>query len=229
MSESKVEEREEKKSATELSDAYKGFAETTSNVVQKAAEILEEEVAAGIVAAKRIEQHFLDVKELRDEKPDDVMYRLRRDVHEIVDIFVDLTQVSLQRIADVPQSILQIKTGSRSEPGPAALGGSNIIRMPQPIKAGGAGEVPVSLENNGTTPTGELTFYSTDFVSSSGGTIPADQLAFNPEFIALEPGKVERVTVSISVPAKVEAGIYTGLILARNMDSFRAVLVAQVE
>lgn len=229
MSEDKVEKREEKKPATELTDAYKGFAETTSNVVQKAAEILEEEIAAGIVAAKKIEQHFLDVKELREEKPDDVMYRLRRDVHEIVDIFVDLTQVSLQRIADVPQSILQIKTSSRSEAGPAAVGGSNIIRMPQPIKAGDTGEVPVSLENNGTAPTGELTFYSTDFVSFTGGTIPASQLAFNPESIALEPGKVERVNVSISVPAKAEVGIYTGLILARNMDSFRAVLVAQVE
>src|SRR6516165_8801662 len=55
------------------SEILKRFAESTSRVVQQAAYILEEEIAAGIVAAKQIEARLVDVDELRSEESNEVV------------------------------------------------------------------------------------------------------------------------------------------------------------
>ena len=70
-------------------DKLKDSAGTPSNVVQRAASILEEEIAAGIVAAKQVEKRFIKVSELRSGKPDEVTQRFRRDSHEPIDILLD--------------------------------------------------------------------------------------------------------------------------------------------
>src|SRR4030095_5970600 len=57
-------------------------------VLSSAVNILEEEIAAGIVAAKKIEKKIIDVDEVRSN-PEHLMNRFRRDTHEVVDIFLD--------------------------------------------------------------------------------------------------------------------------------------------
>src|SRR5205823_2923222 len=71
----------------------KGLARSVSRIVSQAAAILEDELAAGIGAAKQIEERFLDVAEMRSTSPDEVMARFRKDAHEVVDIALDLLNV----------------------------------------------------------------------------------------------------------------------------------------
>src|SRR5690554_5345539 len=57
-------------------------------VINSAVNVLEEEIAAGILAAKKIEKKVIDVDDIRSD-PDDLMNRIRRDTHEAVDLFLD--------------------------------------------------------------------------------------------------------------------------------------------
>lgn len=54
---------------------------SAQKVINSAVNVLEEEIAAGILAAKKIEKKVLDVDNIRSD-PDDLMNRIRRDTHE---------------------------------------------------------------------------------------------------------------------------------------------------
>lgn len=62
------------------------FGASTSDMIQKAAVILEEEVAAGLQAAKEVEQSMRQSGEVRSESFDDIVARLRKDAHDVVNI-----------------------------------------------------------------------------------------------------------------------------------------------
>src|SRR5215467_367479 len=70
----------------------KGLLSSASNVVFRAAEILEEEIARGIVAAKQIEEKLTDVPRLRsgqatkNPQMEDLFVRFRKDAHDIIDL-----------------------------------------------------------------------------------------------------------------------------------------------
>lgn len=62
------------------------FGASTSDMIQKAAFILEEEVAAGLLAAKEVEQSIRQSGEVQSESLDDIVVRLRKDAHDVVNI-----------------------------------------------------------------------------------------------------------------------------------------------
>src|ERR1700674_986614 len=95
----------------------KGFAEAATGVVARAASILEEEIAAGIVAAKKVENRFIDANTVRAGKPEEVLLRFRRDAHEVVDILLDLVFVATNAVGGITRSVIRI---SGDTPGAAA-------------------------------------------------------------------------------------------------------------
>ncbi len=62
------------------------FGASTSDMIQKAAVILEEEVAAGLLAAKEVERSMRESGEVRSDSFDDIVVRLRKDAHDVVNI-----------------------------------------------------------------------------------------------------------------------------------------------
>lgn len=62
------------------------FGASTANMIQKAALILEEEVAAGLQAAQEVEQGMRQHGEVRSDAFDDIVVRLRKDAHDVVNI-----------------------------------------------------------------------------------------------------------------------------------------------
>lgn len=62
------------------------FGASTSDMIQKAAVILEEEVAAGLQAAKEVEHSMRESGEFRSDSFDDIVVRLRKDAHDVVNI-----------------------------------------------------------------------------------------------------------------------------------------------
>src|SRR5205809_7233646 len=57
-------------------------------VLSSAVNVLEEEIAAGILAAKKIEKKVIDVEDVRNN-PENLLNRIRKDTHEVVDLFLD--------------------------------------------------------------------------------------------------------------------------------------------
>lgn len=221
---------EKRETMSDQSDVVKKFAKTTSHVVLKAASILEEEIAAGIVAAKQVEKRFLSLNGLHSGEPDGVIQRFRKDAHEIVDIFLDLLSVATKYIGGLAQDGITIRgVEPQKKSGDIAAGQLPTLKATQSIKAGKSAEVAIVLENDSDNSTEEFNFYSTDLVNTSGDRISADRITFAPPLLTIGPHKTERAAIILSIPKGTPSGIYSGLIQATKRDQLRAVLVVQVD
>jgi hypothetical protein len=219
-------------SAAQLSPVFKSFADRTSQVVMQAASILEEEVAAGIRAAKQIENKFIDVEELRSGKPDEVLQRFRRDAHELVDIILDIVAAAAMNASRIAQRAISIRAGERvSERGGergADEGQTPVLTMPLPVKAGETGEVSLAIDNNGDVAAEPFELRPTDLINALGGRIPAHAVQFDLKEISVAAHQHQRVVVRITPPAATPPGTYSGLIQSNRPDQLRAILTIVV-
>ncbi len=58
----------------------------TSQIVQDAAALLDEELASGIVAARKVQQRFQDERKLDPSDLNEALQRFRGDAHQLVDM-----------------------------------------------------------------------------------------------------------------------------------------------
>jgi hypothetical protein len=209
----------------ELPPIFKTFADTTSQVVKQAASILEEEIAAGILAARQIEDKFIDSTELRSGKPDEVFQRFRRDAHEVVDIVLDIVSATGRNATSMAQRVISIRGGERNGPEAAS---TTVLTMPQPIKGGQTGEVSLVIENDGDATAEPFELHSTDLISASGPRIAAEAVSFDPKVIRVGSHQNQRVLVRVTPPSATEPGVYSGLIQSSRPDQLRAVLTITV-
>ena len=211
-------------SASQVTPVLKSFADSASQIVMQAASILEEEVAAGIVAAKQIENRFIDVEEMRSGKPDEILQRFRRDAHELVDIILDIVGAAAKNASRLAARAISIRTsGSIAE-----VAATPVLNMPRPMKAGETGEVALAIDNDGDTPSQPFELVPTDLINAAGGRIPARAVQFDLKEISLAPHEHQRVVVRITPPAGTPPGTYSGLIQSNRPDQLRAVLTVVV-
>jgi hypothetical protein len=209
----------------ELPPIFKTFADTTSHVVKQAASILEEEIAAGILAARQIEDKFIDSAELRSGKPDEVLPRFRRDAHELVDIVLDIVSATARNATSMAQRVISIRGSERNAPETAS---TSVLTMPQPVKGGQTGEVSLVIENDGDATAEPFELRSTDLISASGLRIAAGAVSFDPKVISVGSHQNQRVLVRVTPPSGTEPGVYSGLIQSSRPDQLRAVLTITV-
>jgi len=211
-------------SAAQVTPVFKSFADATSQIVMQAASILEEEVAAGILAAKQIENRFIDIEEMRSGKPDEILQRFRRDAHELVDIILDIVGAAAKNASRLAARAISIRTsGSIAE-----VAQTPVLTMPLPIKAGETGEVALAIDNDGDTAAQPFELLPTDLINAAGGHIPAQAVQFDLKEISLAPHQHQRVVVRITPPAGTPPGTYSGLIQSNRPDQLRAVLTVVV-
>lgn len=215
-------------------DMLLGVAGTTSRIVQRAAFILEEEIASGIVAAQQVEKQFIDVEKLRSRDAEETLQRFRRDAHDVVDILLDLVNVATNSLSGLAQRAVTISANavdaaaSAGQPTSTPSGGIPALTIGRPVKAGERVEVPMRLENDSDRVTETFHFISSDLLNPSGQRIPAQEISFAPETISIEPHQSATITVAINVPEGAEAGVYSGLLQATRLDQLRAVVTLQV-
>ncbi|NHZ63991.1 COG1470 family protein [Massilia genomosp. 1] len=202
------------------------MAGTTSRIVQQAASTLEEEIALGVAAAKRVEMRFVDVEKLRAGDPADVMQRFRRDAHEVVDILLDMVVLASNSLGALSERVVTVRPGAAA---PKQGGGAASLTMPQPIAPGGSLSVPMTLENAADVPTATLRFHCSDLLSESGARLAAVQVGFAPEALSIPAHASATVHITVSVPPDAAPGTYSGLLLASQLDQVRAVLTVRVE
>jgi hypothetical protein len=208
----------------------------TPIIVQKAASILEEEVALGIGAAKRIEQRFLDVAALRAQPADAVMSRFRCDAHEAVDIILDIVTAAATTLGDRAGRFINVTAGhatsttSSRQPSAPEESGMRLatVRIKGKVKPGGVGELTMSLENESDQTTAEFTLHAAELVSASGARIPSDHVSFVPATLSVGPRSSGQVGVKVKIPVKAPPGVYEGLIRATQLDALRALLSIEV-
>jgi hypothetical protein len=231
----KAEGKPSAKSSSEYGDflgAYKGFSDTTINVAQQAASVMESEIAAVIKVAKQMEAQSPIVERLRSEKPGELIQRFRRAAHEVVDIWVDIFGVALSSANNAARAVSMrdvAPPAEKTEPEPAVSNQRSIITAPQSAKAGSLAEFPISFENSGNAPTDEFKLYSTDLISDSGERIVSSLVKFMPASLKIAAHQTEKVMVVIALPKETKPGVYTGLVLASNMNQLRSEIILKVE
>ena len=216
-------------SPPKTAEVIKEFTQTTGRVVRQAADILEEEVAAGISAVKKLEEGFVNVGELRAEEKDQVLQRFRRDAHEVVDIALDVLSTATRYMADLAGDAVKIRSGSRRDGGKTNQSSIPTVGLTQPVSPGGTSEVVMTLENSSPDQDTEFSFMVTDLINDGGATIRASNIGFKPAKVVMAPGETTDVTIVVTIPKSASKGLYTGLIRASRWQQLRAVLVAEVE
>jgi len=213
---------------------------SATRIIQQAADILEEEVAAGIQAARGMESRFIDIEETRAHDPTEVISRIRKDAHELIDILVDLVDVAGSRAGDMVGMVTSMAgkeeqgdtrlsapagTSRRTWPRSAGRGPSvSVLAVPTPIAPGSSAEVIMTVDNDGLSPTGPFGFVCSDLVDAGGHRIPPDAVQFNPATLSLGPESRTRMTVTVTPPVGTPPGSYSGMMQATVLEQLKAIL-----
>ena len=208
-------------------DLLADVAGKTTHIVQQAVSVLEEELSAGIGGAKNLEQKYVDVTKLRSADSQEVIQRFRKDAHDVVDILIDLVNVTTNALNGLSQRAINI--GVSQTPAKESSQGSRQGAIPSlavgtPVKPGQAVEIPMTLENDSDKPTDAFFFLSSDLVNMEGERISSKQVSFTPEKLVIEPKKSATVTITVQVPESTSPGTYSGLLQATRLEQVRAVL-----
>jgi hypothetical protein len=221
-------EEESISSSTKPDASLKSLFSTTSRLVQQAANILEEEMAAGIIAAKKAEQRILNVKRVRAVEKGDLMQRFRKDAHEVVDMLMDLVTAATQYLEKMAQLDISVGKSRSAAESPSAEGNIPTICLNEAIPPGHAATVSMYLDNKSTSTTEKFRLYCTDLVNAAGNRVVHGCVTFDPESVVIKPKGNFKVDITVSVPADCASGCYSGLIQAQNLESLRAILVINV-
>ena len=209
-----------------------GLTNKATRIVEQAASILEEEIAAGIVAAKKVEKRYLNVGDLRSGDAEEVMQRFRKDAHEIVDIMLDLVNASVSALGGLTRRAITVSgefVGQKGGERAASESGIPVLAMPQVLKPGEAGQIAMSVENDSDTTTDEFTFNTVGLLSDAGNQISAKNVEFAPASLTLAPHGLEKIQVKVTVPSGTPAGEYSGLLQATKLSHVQAILTVRVE
>ncbi len=220
-------------SVFELTDAaqeiFSQVAKSTSRVVEQAASILEEEIAAGIVAARKVEDKFINTKAIRSEDKEALFSRFRVDAHEVVDIVMDVVNAVAKYGTRLTKRMITFSGPLSKDEDEEFQSDIPKLTMPRPLKPGSTTEVPMILENRSEETTDVFSMFSTDLISNKGKRIGAVNVKFNPQTIKIGPLKKEQISIRVTIPKSAVPGEYSGLVQAANMDQLRAILILIVE
>lgn len=200
---------------------------SAQRVLSSAVNVLEEEIAAGILAAKKIEKKIIDVEDIRSD-PDDLMNRIRRDTHEALDIFLDALTAITRQVSVLSDSITkESKTKVREEPVKTTTSIS-VIQTEKPLKPSQTGILYMSVEGDLTIGPVTINLQKTDLTGPGGQKIPAKNILCRPASFSLNPGEVKEVAIHVKVPATCLPGRYKALLCDDQNSDIQTVIDIEV-
>lgn len=206
-----------------------GLAAEAIRIVEQAASILEEEISAGIVAAKKVEQRYVNVNALRSGDSEQVIQRFRKDAHEVLDILLDLVNLSINAIGGMSARAINLRSGTDSKNKPSSKPEENLaeIVVAATLKPGESGKVGMLVENESDTPTGKFAFTTAGLLNSNGDQLDPTAISFEPATLEIAANDLEKMTINVVIPTGTPAGQYSGLLAAPTVQ-MRAILTVNV-
>jgi hypothetical protein len=88
------------------SGQFDGAAEQASSAVRQAASVLEGELAVTLAGARKLERRFAQERRVDQGELDDVLGRVRADIHELIDVGAErLAELRSPDVVDVTQRL----------------------------------------------------------------------------------------------------------------------------
>jgi hypothetical protein len=200
-------------------------------ILSSAVNVLEEEIAAGILAAKKIEKKVIDVEEIRDN-PEDLMNRIRRDTHEAVDLFMDAFTALSKQLGFLSDKISK-DTDPLKKAGPEANekvweNKVTLIENEESLKAGQTTVLLMSLTNDNATGPIKIQLQKTDLTGPAKQIINSRFIQLKPSAFILNPGEEKQISIQIKLPVHCKPGHYSALIKDAENPSIQSVLAIKV-
>lgn len=196
-------------------------------VISSAVHVLEEEIAAGILAAKKIENKILDVDDIRSD-PDDLMNRIRRDTHEAVDLFLDALSAISKQVAHLTASV-DNQASTKDQTVPKSKNESVVILLEpdHPLKAGQLEVLKFTLFEDSDEET-KIKFQKTHLVGPSDQIVNSRALKIIPNTFRLQAKKEREISIQINLPKKALPGHYSAFISDANGSAINVLLKIKI-
>jgi hypothetical protein len=185
---------------------------TTASLVSQAASILDEEMARGVLAARRVDE---GAQHAASDRGDPVL----RHLHDLADDIAAIWQ--------------NVQGASRRNNTSALPVGSLIdgpwprLKPSAPVRPGQRAKIGMKFHNQEDRPV-QLVPAFTDLLSGSGGRISAELLEFMPRDVRLEAGEQVEVELAVTVPTESPCGSYFGLLVVRGVEYLSALIAIDV-
>lgn len=211
-------------------EGFSNIIDNTSKIVVKAANILEEEIAKGIIAAKRMEEKYTDVDKLRSADKEELLVRFRKDAHDIIDLFIDFTSIAVRNVNKMSSQWISVKSETPDTDDKESGQNSNVplIKVPKELKPGEIYKMPIKLENDNKTEQKSIFFENTSLSGNGEKNLPGNIISFDPNPLLLQPATTGMVTLTISVPHDALEGTYSCLIQAKDLNDLKAMLFLKI-
>jgi hypothetical protein len=177
-----------------------GAGEQAASIVAQAASILDEEMAKGVLAARRASPKTSGA-------PDAVQPALQQ-VHDLVDQLAALWTPAPAVQAPAGEAVAELRPAATVRPGQPAT-------------------IAMLLCNRERVPV-HLTPAVTDLLGSRGGRIPGTAIECSDRECTLAPDAQRELTIRLVVPPETAAGSYTGLLVVAGVDYLRALITIDV-
>jgi hypothetical protein len=197
-----------------------------SALVQKATSILNEQMAAGVVAAREASRSISPRLTKPSGPPSGVGEQWRHDAYAWIDTFADW----LTRLQRPLSEQMATALGAGKTSGHVGLDTAHeqvpILRPRGAGQAGGSVHIAFQVHNDDVRPT-RIMFCCTDLLSGQGRILQQHVLC-NPQELQLGPDALEEITLQIMVPSGAPPGMYSGLLIAPGLSYLRAIVTLEV-
>jgi hypothetical protein len=199
-------------------------------VLSSAVNVLEEEIAAGILAAKKIEKKVLNVDDVRNN-PENLLNRIRKDTHEVVDLFLDAAialssqlKILTDNVAQQTDNIKKPETSTEKKQRNAVT----ILQNDDPLKPGATAILYMNLSDEDAKTPVTIQLQKNDLVGSLKEKIAARHITIKPSSLILKPGENKEVAILINIPANCKSGHYTALFTDVQNPLLKAIISIEV-
>lgn len=196
-------------------------------VINSAVNVLEEEIAAGILAAKKIEKKILNVDEIRSN-PDDLMNRIRRDTHEAVDLFLDALSAISKQVNNLTTSVDK-ETNSKNQTNSETKKENTVILLETetPLNPGESEVFKFTLFEDSEKLT-KIKFQKSHLLGPSNKIINSRALKIVPSKLTLKSKEEVEVSIQLKLPKNSLPGNYNAFISDSNGNTINVLLKVEV-
>ncbi len=195
-------------------------------MLKSAVDVLEEEIAAGILAAKKLEKKVINVEEVRGDNPTELMSRIRRDTHDAIDIILDAVTVLVNQFSNLSDTVTRGRENGTPE---NKVDHIPVVKNDEPVKAGNQIEIPILLSNDSKDQQMTVELNKSDLTGPGGNKILARNISLVPRLVVVDPAGKREVAIRIKIPKACIAGNYSGLMQDKQNQNIRTVIMIDVE
>lgn len=199
-------------------------------VLNSAVNVLEEEIAAGILAAKKIEKKVIDIEDVRNN-PENLLNRIRKDTHEVVDLFLDAAIALSSQLKILSDNLAQQTENTKkpaASPEKKTRDTVTVLQHDEPLMPGETATLYMQVNDEDATQAVKVQLQKNDLTGPFKQKITANNVFIRPLSFTLKPGATKEIEIRIRIPANCKKGYYTGLFTDVQNPLVRAIISIEV-